>query len=358
MATIVERGGRYMARVRRGGQTAAKTFSLKKDAQAWARRTEADMEAGRWVAPTTTAGPARQVIPTLADALGEYRTSVAAKMKGAKEYGYRIDELCAASFASKPIDEVLPFDLAQWRDQQLKQHKPGTVTRKLGLLSGVLSWAMKERGWLSVNPLSLVRKPRVSDARSRTLTELEWQWLMHAANSSPARWLPHALTILARSAMRRSELFSLERGAVDYEGRTAMLKDTKNGDARAVPLDPQALEALRALDKMAEAQRASQLLPVGVVGSVSTRFKATVRRARSAYLADCKEKDVDAVEGFLSDIRLHDLRHQAISMWASTGALTLPELMAVSGHKTPRMLVRYSHISATALAQKLDRLVS
>lgn len=358
MATIIERAGRYMARVRRGGQSAAKTFNLKKDAQAWARRIESDMEAGRWVAPTTAAPVTTPAVPTLCEAIADYRGKVAAKMKGAKEYGYRFDELCAAPFAGKPINEVTPFDLAEWRDAQSVGRKPGTVLRKLGLLSGVLTWAVKERGWLTVNPLSQVRMPRAADGRSRTLSDAEWRCLMQAASTSKADWLPHALTLLARSAMRRSELFGLTRSAVDYGARTAYLADTKNGTARHVPLDPVALEALRQLDQQAASRGVQPLMPVGAVGSMSTRFKVTVQRARAAYAADCKASGVDVDEGFLADVRLHDLRHQAITHWASTGGLSLPELMAVSGHKTPRMLARYAHISASSLAHKMSQIAA
>ena len=357
MATIIERAGRYMARVRRGGQSAAKTFNLKKDAQAWARRTEADMEAGRWVAPSA-APKVAHTVPTLVQAIADYRVRVAAKMKGAKDYGYRFDELCAEPFARKPINEVTPFDLAEWRDAQSVGRKAGTVARKLGLLSGVLTWAVKERGWLTVNPLSQVRMPRAADSRSRTLSDAEWQCLMQAASTSKADWLPYALTVLARSAMRRSELFGLTRSAVDYEARTAFLADTKNGTARHVPLDPVALEALRELDRQAEGRGTQQLMPVGAVGSMSTRFKVTVQRARAAYAADCKATGAEVDAGFLADVRLHDLRHQAITHWASTGGLSLPELMAVSGHKTPRMLVRYAHISASSLAHKMSQIAA
>lgn len=356
MATIVERSGRFLARVRRGGLSTSKTFTKKTDAQAWARRTEADMEAGRWQAAAMTTTAAQAPTPTLREAIGDYRVKVSSKQKGAKEAGYRLTEFAAAPFAAKVIGDVTPFDLAQWRDVQLATNKPSTVARKLGILSGIFTWAMKEQGWINGNPLSKVRTPRLGEGRARTLDADEWAWLMRAAASSKAAWLADALTVLARTAMRRSELFGLPRSAIDFEACTARLADTKNGSSRLVPLDPVAKEAMQRLAAAAEARKESHLLSVGAIGSVSTRFKVTVSRAQALYRADCKAHGEDPVQGFLADVRLHDLRHQAISHWASTGGLSLPELMAVSGHKTPRMLTRYAHISATALAQKLGQL--
>lgn len=332
------------------------------------------MEAGRWqpagrrpVAPTT----ATSEVPTLREAVGEYRVTVASRQKGAKEAAHRFAEVVAEAFAGKPIAGVTASDLSEWRDRLLTRNKPSTVARKLGQLSGVLTWALKERGWLAENPMAKVRFPRLGEGRARTLDAVEWEWLMRAAGSSKAMWLADTLTVLARTAMRRSELFGLRLNAIDFDACTARLADTKNGSSRLVPLDPVALAAMQRLASAArerdEAAARAQpgpvrersepiLLPIDAVGSVSTRFSVTVRRARAAYLSACEARGEEPMRGFLHDVRLHDLRHQAISHWASTGGLSLPELMAVSGHKTPRMLTRYAHISASALAQKLRRL--
>jgi integrase len=71
------------------------------------------------------------------------------------------------------------------------------------------------------------------------------------------------------------------------------------------------------------------------------------------YEADCATSGVEPDDSVFADLRWHDLRHCAVTSWATTGALSLPELMAVSGHKTPRMLTRYTHLSASSLAAKL-----
>lgn len=49
--------------------------------------------------------------------------------------------------------------------------------------------------------------------------------------------------------MRRGELLSLTRENVDLEEKVAMLPETKNGEAREVPLFEAAREVLRSLPK-------------------------------------------------------------------------------------------------------------
>lgn len=347
MASISRRNGRFLVRVRkRGFPTVCRTFTLRADASAWARQVVADIESGRWEF-------ASRAPPTLTEAIREYRKVVASKMKGATTYRYRFDEFEALPFAGLRIDKVKPGYLATWRDEQAAKFKPATVARKLAMLSGIFNWALKERGWVSVNPLTAVRKPRSPDGRSRTLTEQEISYLMAAARSSKATWLPAALTVLMHTAMRRSELTGLKRADVDLEGSVARLHDTKNGSARAVPLSPAAIAAMRNLVTDAANGGREALLPIGPPGSLSTRFTVTVRRARSAYVEDCARCGTPPDADFLADLRLHDLRHHAVTMWASSGQLTLVELMGISGHKTPQMLTRYTHLGAAALASKM-----
>lgn len=347
MAAITERGGKFLARVRRKGYPcAAKTFTRKADAVVWARRVESDMEAGRWVDEALK-------VPTLKEAISEYSRVVAVKLKGAEDYAYRFDSIAALAWAQKPVNEVTARDIAQWRDALAKDRKPATVVRLLALLSAVLAWCMKERQWVDANPASMVRRPRVSDSRDRTLSDNELSYLMRAATAGRATWFAPALVVLTRSAMRRGELCALKRDDVDFDQAVARLHDTKNGSPRDVPLRPQALTALRTLDAAAAASGVKALIPVGAVGSVSTRFKYAVGRARSLYEAEQKASGEAIDPAFLADLRLHDCRHHAVTTWAGTGGIGLFELMTISGHKNPRMVSRYTHLKASTLAAKM-----
>jgi len=275
MPTIIERSGRFMARVRvQGFRPVSKTFHRKPDAIAWGRTVEADMQAGRWKDDA-------EDVPTVRDALKTYRQQVVSKLKGADTYAYWLDELLSAPFAHKPVDTVTAADVSAWRDKLALSVKPGTVCRKLGLLSGFFTWAEKDCGWLSSNPVRSIRKPSANDARDRTVTPEELAYIQQAAASSRAKWLGDVLTILQTSAMRRGELWGLKVGAVDFEASTAHLSDTKNGSARDVPLCPTALAALRRLQDAAEHRRGDTLVPVASAHAVSLAFRRTLERYAS-----------------------------------------------------------------------------
>jgi hypothetical protein len=214
MASITERNGRFLVRVRREGfPTVTKTFTRRSDGAAWARRLEADMESGRW-----RASPAE--VPTLRAAIQEYRKVVAPKMKGASTYRYRFDEFERLPFAALRISEVPVADLARWRDEQLAILRPGTVARKLAMLSSMFNWAQKERGWLTRNPLVQIRRPRADDSRTRTC-------IRRCRLSSSAHWSCPSTGTLAAQTLDSSSGYPTRRGRIFWgKGSAACLRGT------------------------------------------------------------------------------------------------------------------------------------
>lgn len=347
MASITERGGKFFVRVRiKGLPTVSKTFSRRSDAERWGRKVQVELECGTWAPSKTTA-------PTLKAAVQAYRKTVGAKLRGAAHYARHWDSYEALPWASKPIDQVTPDDLATWRDEQLERLAPGTVRKSLTLLSCIFTYAVKQRQWLDRNPLGQIVWPKPGAGRTRVVTDDEMRYLLAAAERSKATWMKPAIVLLARSAMRRGELFSLRRCDVDLEARVAHLSITKNGTARDVPLCPVSVDAMRQLLKLADDGDSAPLLPVASAVYVSIRFIATVKRARAMYEADCAIEGVQPDDGFARDLPLHALRHTAATFSASSGQLSVQQLQAITGHRSLAMLQRYTHLSASQLAGRL-----
>jgi integrase len=131
------------------------------------------------------------------------------------------------------------------------------------------------------------------------------------------------------TAMRRGELLSLRWEHVDLKAQTAFLPDTKNGDARTVPLSSTAVEILTKLPR----HISGLVFPVKAF-TLDAAFKRGLARAR------------------LDDLRFHDLRRTAITRMAEKLPNVI-ELAAVSGHKSLMVLKQYYRPSASGLAQKL-----
>ena len=130
--------------------------------------------------------------------------------------------------------------------------------------------------------------------------------------------------------MRQGELIRLCWEHIDLNRRTAHLPDTKNGEARTVPLSTTAIRVLRALPRSLHGQAFS--------GSTTEAIKrAYIRAVRRAGI---------------EDLRFHDLRHEATTRLFEKG-LNIMEVASITGHKDLRMLRRYTHLKAEDLARKL-----
>ncbi|HAV2420526.1 phage recombination protein Bet [Escherichia coli] len=77
---------------------------------------------------------------------------------------------------------------------------------------------------------------------------------------------------------------------------------------------------------------------------VTRAFDRAVKRARERY----EKTNSLCDESFLKDLRFHDLRHEATSRLAEI--FPMHELTKITGHKDPRMLMRYYHPKAEDLA--------
>jgi integrase len=361
VAGITQReSGKWEARVRRrGGRTVSKTFSTKTAAFAWARAQEAEIERGTWVDTSV----AHRTM--LKDLLREYTELVAAPRGSAAELG-RLARF-VEDLGHYRLDAVTPAVVLKWRDQRLKAVAPGTVARELGLLGGVLTWARKERLIpLPQNPVSAIAAPATDDARDRRLAADEEARLLAAMADQPSAAggakrqgnyrtgsrqgsLKPIFQLALETAMRQGELLALEWQHIDLQMQTAFLPTTKNGESRGVPLSRKAVAILEDV-ALRDAPRAGRVFPI-TADALKKAWVRSVKRARARYESECAASGQTS-DARLTDLRFHDLRHEATSRLAEK-LPNLIELAAVTGHRDLRMLKRYYHPRASDLAKKL-----
>ncbi|CAN0622117.1 Integrase [Burkholderia multivorans] len=304
----------------------------------------------------------RPSAPTLSAALDRYLAEVSSLKKGAAGEQSIARSWRATNIAGRPIDRVRNTDLIAIRDEWAKTKVAATVVRRLAMLSHLYTVARKEWGWTELaNPVQLVRRPTVNDARDRRLyTQIrlrgvseencprnELDWILRATESPE---LPTIAMLASESAMRRAEICGIRREHVDLLHGVVHLPDTKNGTARDVPLTPWARETLRAF--LAGKPLRGPIFSVSP-GAVTRAFIRACRRARAQYEDLCRQHGRRPHPAYFRDLRLHDLRHEATSTLAPI--FELHEIAKLTGHKDTRMLLRYYHPDGRDLARKLAR---
>lgn len=365
MATFRKRGPyQWEAQIRRRGYPAqSKTFNTKAEAEAWAQMIESEMSRGVWLSRSEAEST------SLREALDRYLVEIVPHKKGAVQEASTIKTLLALQLRLRPLASIRGADIAALRDEWLQDYAPATVLRRLAVLSHVFNVARKEWGMESLsNPVEVVRKPRANNARVRRVAELERTApatgdeegkrsmeegeLHRVIAASGSALLPSIIRLAVETAMRRGEIMNLRWEHVDLERRVAHLPATKNGNSRDTPLSSKAVEVLQALQAKVDVKDRGQGRVFDLRADAVTRaFERAAVRARKHYVEECNAAGTRPRDGFLVDLRFHDLRHEATSRLAAI--FPMHELTKITGHKDPRMLMRYYHPKAEDLAKKL-----
>lgn len=287
---------------RRGVRDSQSAFPTKAAAVAWAGQREAEIMAG-----------VRGEIPnlTVKALLDRYEKSVSKGKKGERWEVIRLQALGRDRLASVRLRALDAPHVAEWQERRLQAVSEPSVRRERNLLNNVFNIAVKEWRWLKANPFQGVRRPKDGKARERVSTHAEEKKLIKGQDD-----LSRSIIIALETGMRASEIASNP----EIKGRVARLVDSKNGEAREVPLSDRALAAWKQ--------------PINLTaGSISALF---ARRCRD-----------EKIEG----LTFHDLRHTACTRLAEK--LDLLELCAMFGWKDPRHAKRYYNKTAAQIAKKL-----
>jgi integrase len=247
MAAFRKRNSGWRAEVCIKGARASATFTTKREAQAWAALEETKLR-------EDSAGK----VPNkpFRDLLERYSGEVSTKKWGAAREQKMIDVILRDPVADVALRVLAPTDIAAWRDRRLKKVSGSTVEREMTILSHACSVARREWGWLRANPVSDVRRPPPTAARTRRPATEETEKLLHAlgySRDTPPETISSrvgaAYLFAMETGMRAGEICGLEWKHVNE--RHVHLPLTKNGYARDVPLSIEArriIEQLRSLN--------------------------------------------------------------------------------------------------------------
>ena len=273
------------------------------------------MQSGQWQEKTP-----RQY--SIGDMLSRYLDIVTPTKRGREQEVRRLQRLLRdKQLMSIRLDQAHPCIFADFRDHRIHD---GVRACQYDLVLMRHAWntARIEWGWpLPDNPVSLIRMPKNNPPRERRLKAGEFERLKIAAEKSRSWYLWPVVVLAVETAMRRGEILGLRWEHIDLDKKTVFLPMTKNGSSRWVPISDEAITTLTAVSKDADCP-----------------FPVTDVAFRQAW-------DRLRIRAGINDLTFHDLRHEAISRMFDNG-MKIPEVMAVSGHRTAGQLFRYVQMTS------------
>ena len=186
-----------------------------------------------------------------------------------------------------------------------------------------------EGGKAGSNPVAKVKFLKENNARCRILEVDERERLRVEIHPRIRRIYDFA----RHTGLRQGEIFRLKWKDLDLRGGFLRVGEAKSGESRTIPLNATARALLESIPYRLDGGYVFCRPQDGeAIQSIRTGFKGALRR------------------GGIEDYRFHDTRHEFASALAMAGG-DLNTIRELLGHKTMRMVMRYSHLTDRHKAQ-------
>ncbi|MBN8968069.1 MAG: tyrosine-type recombinase/integrase [Rhizobiales bacterium] len=214
----------------------------------------------------------------------------------------------------------------------------GTATRTVGLLGGILTYAV-DAGIIDRNPAHGIKKPK-DNVRKRRLSEAEYRtlgvMLREAAENEKYAMTVEIIRQIALTGCRRSEMISLMWSEADTEASCLRLADSKEGES----IRPIGLPVVEYLEERRKGGAEGTYVFPGqgddnAIGSFPNHWEQLFK------------------DSPLFDVTPHVLRHSFASIANDLG-FTEVTIAALVGHSKGSVTSKYIHTLDTALIMAAD----
>lgn len=234
--------------------------------------------------------------------------------------------------ADMPVSKVDTLALDRARQVfEAQGNSNGTINRKMAAISAMLTEA-KQRGWVIEKPH--IPKTKEGRGRIRYLSDQEEQMLIHLTRKLSFDSYADLWIVALYTGGRMGEVQGLEYRDVDFERNTVSFWETKNGEARTIPLTTAAKAALLRRKEERGFVRASD----------KVFYDIKTRRVNVVW------DRVKSLMGLENDTQFvpHALRHTCASRLVQRG-VDLRRVQQYMGHKAIQTTLRYAHLAPADL---------
>ena len=250
------------------------------------------------------------------------------------------------SFGSLTLPRITSRLIEEHKIRRVNEVSPRTVNLELLCLSNMLSKVV-EWGYISDSPSKGIKLLRYEKKPPRFLINEEIKRLLQ--NSSP--WLEPIITVMLNTGIRESERRQLKFKDIDFKNRRILVRASKTKDFRAIPLNKEALKALKWLDE--------NYIPPTALGPRQ-------RKERQKEYIFCNEDGlpIENIKKALANacgkaglkgVSPHTLRHTFASHLVMSG-VDLRTVQRLMGHKSITTTMMYAHLTEDHLARGVEKL--
>ena len=327
----------YRARIRlHDGRERAKSFARKADAERWLHETQAELNRGNIVDPSSGRVTVREYAETWRS-MQVHRHSTASVTKS------RLDRRILPTFGHRRLASILPSEIQAWVKKLSVDYAPSTVEATYRLLATIFRSAVADR-LIPSSPCIRIQLPR-QDAGQVVPLSVEQVVAVREHMPERARAM---VTVAAGVGLRRGEVLGLTVDRIDFLRRTITVdrqlvqtpgKGMQFGPPKtsaSVRTVPAPVEVIQRLAHHIELNSIEH--PWGLVFTNSRRREWS--RSRFSDIWRTAADDAKLPEG----TRFHDLRHHTASLLIAAGC-SVKVVQHQLGHASAtETLDTYSHL--------------
>jgi integrase len=243
-------------------------------------------------------------------------------------------------FGTTPLAQIDQDALDRGARKLFSDAAPATRNRQFYTPASAVLHHAARRGWCA---RPLIERPEAGAERVRWITVEEADKLIAAA----AAHLKPLLIFLFYTGARVGEALWLDWSNIDLRRAHVTFAETKNGEARGVPLHARVVAALANLrHRDGEVFRRPDGAPYERPRRAEDHSAGT--RIKRAFHAACRRAGI-------GDFRPHDCRH-TWATWHYAANRDLGALQRLGGWKSVRMVMRYAHVNVAELSHTIAAL--
>jgi integrase len=341
MATVTKRGRGYQVKIRKIDpcgkfQQISRVFQLRRDADRWARETEASIDRGDFGKITE-----RMWLSLVEDYLTAYcDSSEKVRAKDVAARRKHLFEFWSEVIGDKHVSQITAHDLLKGQAKvDNGSRAASTVNKYVFSMQSFLSWCESQR---LINSAPRISQRTQAPNRIRWLKkETELPVFIQALDQVKDPQFKAFLSLAFYTGCRAGELRSLSWQDVDFKEGTILFRKTKNNTDRLVGIS----SALAALTDHFEQlpMNGFERVFVNANGSIPYNYQRYWDRF-------CKQIA-------LEDFRFHDLRHNAAS-YLVMNSVPVAEVAALLGHSNIQTTMRYAHLDPSHNKETVNKLAN
>ena len=336
MACIYKRGGRYYLDYRANGKRVRKSVGTNKRLAELALK-EVEVQLHKGILPAAL--PKKELATVIDEFLEFYKAAVKPNtFRQCKWVVLRFQKHLESIPFITLIQHVQPHHIEQYKMKRMQQRKPCTVNYDLKALNGLFGYA-ERLGYITENPVSKVKKVRVTQKRPRFFSKDELKRFFAAC----VEFEQAVFMTLLYTGMRKGELRNLEWEDIDFERQTIKIQEKdewepKGGKSREVPIHDEIYPILKRQEKRnGSVQWVFARKDGGRVSGIWQRFQ------RIATKAGIKRATV------------HTFRHTFASYMVMSG-VDLPTVQKLLGHQNVKTTMIYAHLAQEHVRSAISKL--